>query len=163
MTHINTKIKTNQDEPPSAILLDSGVAPAPLESSTEVANLGSAQELSGKDIEFPKVDNCPSQLEFGHSGGTEAKSSGTVRPPSGESCGGLYRPSPLVRKPSLLNRLRPHQGGWSPKNGLALRNETLTSSRMTQISRIGPSPVKKRWKSWRRSRSSSSQGWSHCP
>ena len=72
-THTKERIKTNQDEPPPAILLDSEVAPAPLESSTEVANRGNVQELPGKDIEFPKVDNCPSHLEFGHSGGTEEK------------------------------------------------------------------------------------------
>ena len=28
------------------------------------------QGLSGEDIEFPKVDNCPSQLELGHYGAT---------------------------------------------------------------------------------------------
>ena len=83
MTHIKAKIKTNQDEPPSTILLDTGVTSAPLESSTEVVNLGSAQELSEKDIEFPKVNNFPSQLEFGHFGGTESMTDSSNKAVSG--------------------------------------------------------------------------------
>ena len=110
MTHIKAKIKTNQDEPASTILLDTEVAPAPLE-STEIVTLRSAQELSGKDIEFRKVDNCPSQLEFGHSGGTEAKSPGTVGLSSGESCGVSVSAKPAGKKPKPTEPTTPTPGG----------------------------------------------------
>ena len=78
MTHNKGEIKTRQDEPTT--MLETGVAPAAAQThdvvqNTEAANHGNVHELPGKDIEFPKVENCPSQLEFGHSGGTEEKSS----------------------------------------------------------------------------------------
>ena len=118
----------------------------------EVDIHGNVQGLSGKDTEFPKVDNCPSQLEFGRFGGTEEKSPGTVHPPSGESCGVSVSAKPAGKKAKPAEPTTPAPGGWTPKSGLALKTGTLANSRTTQTSRTGPSLVKKRWKSWRRSR-----------
>jgi hypothetical protein len=76
MTHIKAKIKTKQwcDYEPTT-LLDMGVAPATTDNVVqEISIHGNVQGLSGKDTEFPKVDNCPSQLEFGRFGGTKEKS-----------------------------------------------------------------------------------------
>ena len=80
-------IKTNQDEPMA--LPGTGVASAATHlthdvvQTTEVVNLGNMQELSGKDTECPKVDNCSIQLKFAHSGGIEGESPSPVRPHSG--------------------------------------------------------------------------------
>ena len=109
MTHINAKIKTNHDEPTT---LHTGVAPATTEDVLpEVSIHGNVQGLSGKDTEFSKVDNCPSQLDFGRFGGTEKKSPGTVRPPSGESCGVSVSAKAAGKKAKPAEPTTPAPGG----------------------------------------------------
>ena len=108
MTHIKAKVKTNQDEPAT---LHTGVAPATTEDVLpEVSIHGKVQRLSGKDTEFSKVDNCPSQLDFGRFGGTEERS-----PPSGEYCGVSVSAKPAGKKAKPAEPTTPAPGGMDSK------------------------------------------------
>ncbi len=98
------------------------------------------------------MDNCPSQLDFGRFGGTEEKSPGTVRPPSGESCGVSVSAKPASKKAKPAEPTTPAPGGMDSKKWASAEDWDIDESEDDADVEdwTKPSVVKKRWKSWRR-------------